>query len=215
MSMAVVKNPRTNKADSILSAARHLFLKNGYVETTMDAVAARAGMTKQTVYSYYRNKETLFTEIITEFCNRTPTARGKPLPENAPFDALLEAVGLRILDLITSEEVLATTRLVISEADRHPKLAKMYYESGTQRLVQMLAEFLDSQNRLKKTNIPNMMSAASYFLAMLKGQYYLRMILKIKPSPSESLKTAHVKDTVRVFMELYVNGTPLKTESIL
>lgn len=213
--MASVKKLKTNKADTILFAARHLFLKNGYVETTMDAVAAKAGMTKQTVYSYYRNKESLFTEIITEFCNRTPAAKGKPLPENAPFEALLEAVGLRILDLITTEEVLATTRLVISEADRHPKLAKMYYESGTQRLVQMLAEFLDTQNRLGKTRIPNTVSAASYFLAMLKGQYYLRMILKIKPSPSESLKTAHVKDTVRVFMELYVEGTPLKTESIL
>lgn len=213
--MAIVKNTRINKADTILSAARHLFLKNGYVETTMDAVAAKAGMTKQTVYSYYRNKEALFTEIITEFCNRTPAAKGKPLPESAPFDAMLEAVGLKILDLITTEEVLATTRLVISEADRYPKLAKMYYESGTQRLVQMLAEFLDGQNRLGRTRIPNTVSAASYFLAMLKGQYYLRMILKIKPSPSESLKTAHVKDTVRVFMELYVNGTPLKTESII
>lgn len=215
MSMAVVKNPRINKADTILSAARYLFLKNGYVETTMDAVAAKAGMTKQTVYSYYRNKEALFTEIITEFCNRTPAAKDKPLPENAPFHALLEAVGLRILDLITTEEVLATTRLVISEADRYPKLARMYYESGTQRIVQMLAEFLDAQNRLGKTCIPNTISAASYFLAMLKGQYYLRMILKIKPSPSESLKTAHVKDTVRVFMQLYVGATPLKTESIL
>jgi len=213
--MAAVKNPRINKADAILSAARYLFLKNGYVETTMDAVAAKAGMTKQTVYSYYRNKEALFTEIITEFCNRTPAAKGKPLPQDAPFNALLEAVGLKILDLITTEEVLATTRLVISEADRYPKLAKMYYESGTQRLVQMLAEFLDTQNRLGKTRIPNTISAASYFLAMLKGQYYLRMILKIKPSPSESLKTAHVKDTVKLFMELYINGTPLRTESTL
>lgn len=213
--MATAKTQKINKADTILSAARHLFLKNGYVETTMDAVATKAGLTKQTVYSYYENKEALFTEIITEFCNRPPTAKGKPLPENAPFNDLLEAVGLRILDLITTDEVLATTRLVISEADRYPKLAKMYYESGTQRLVQMLAEFLDAQNRLGKTRIPNTQSAASYFLAMLKGQYYLRMILKIKPSPSESLKTAHVKDTVQVFMELYVNGTPLKTKSIL
>lgn len=215
MSMAAIKNPRINKADTILAAARYLFLKNGYVETTMDAVAAKAGMTKQTIYSYYENKEALFTQIITEFCNRKPTAKGAPLPENAPFSDLLEAVGLSVLDLITTEEVLATTRLVIAEADRYPKLAKMYYESGTQRLVQMLAEFLDKQNRAGKTRIPNTQSAASYFLAMLKGQYYLRMILKIKPSPSESLKTAHVKDTVRVFMQLYVNGTPLKTESIL
>lgn len=215
MSMTATKNTRINKADAILSAARHLFLKNGYVETTMDAIATKADMTKQTVYSYYSTKEALFTEIITEFCNRTPAAKGKPLPDDAPFGALLEAVGLRILDLITTEEVLATTRLVIAEADRYPKLAKMYYESGTQRLVHMLAEFLDTQNRLGKTRIPNTQSAASYFLAMLKGQYYLRMILKIKPSPSESLKTAHVKDTVRVFLELYVSGTPLKTESIL
>ncbi len=213
--MTTIKKSRTNKAEVILTAARNLFLKNGYVETTMDAIAVKAGMTKQTVYSYYASKEVLFTEIITEFCNRPPASKNKPLPENAPFKDVLEAIGLRLLDLITTEEVLATTRLVISEADRYPKLAKMYYESGTLRLVQMLTEFLDAQNKAGIIHIPNTQSAASYFLAMLKGQYYLRMILKIKPSPSETLKMAHVRDTVNVFMEIYVSGTPLHTTSIL
>ena len=213
--MISVKAERPHKAETILAAAKHLFLKNGYADTTMDAIAAKAGMTKQTVYSYYSNKEELFTQIIIALCNKQPPSETKALPTNSTFQDLLEVVGLKMLELITSSEVLATTRLVISESERHPKLAKLYYESGTLRLVQMLADFMETQNKVGKTCIPNTISAASYFLAMLKGQYYLKMILKIKPSPSETLKIAHVKETVRIFMQLYVSGTPFHTMSTL
>ena len=90
--------------------------------------------------------------------------------------------------------MLAATRLVIAESERHPKLAKLYYDSGTQRLVSMLADFLDRQNGQGTIRIPNTLSAASYFLSILKGQYYLRMILRVKPLPEQKAKQEHVRE---------------------
>lgn len=203
------------KSEAILKAAKALFLKLGYSETTMDAIAARARMTKQTVYSYYANKEVLFTAMILSLCEqKTPTGQ-RQIADNIPFETLLTEMGLKILNLITSAEVLATTKLVISESDRYPKLSRLYYEKGTQEIVHIVAEFLDAQNKRGVVTIPNTQSAASYFLAMLKGQYYLRMILRAKPLPSEELKIAHVKETVQIFMRLYAGATPLNTHSIL
>ena len=128
---------------------------------------------------------------------------------------MLFDVGIELLDLITSPEVLATTRLVIAESDRYPKLAKLYYESGTQQLVQAVAGFLDEENKRGVIAIKNTLSAASYFLSMLKGQYYLRMILQIKPAPSPKLKVAHVQEGVELFIHIYAGKKAISSESVL
>ena len=48
----------------IVEAATHVFLQNGYSGTSMDEIAARAGVSKQTVYKQFADKERLFTEIV-------------------------------------------------------------------------------------------------------------------------------------------------------
>lgn len=206
---------RLPKDEVILMAAIRLFLDKGYASTTMDAIAEAAGFTKQTIYAYFSSKEKLFTRMIAYLCERPSTYKPQPCSGKITFTNLLYAHGSALLSLITQPDVLATTRLVISESDRYPEIAKLYYESGTQRLVQATTQFLDECNAKNLANIPNTQSAASYFLAMLKGQYYVRMILGIKPAPSQKSKDAHVRETVSLFEKLYASGKPLKTKSIL
>lgn len=203
------------KPQTILKAAKALFLKHGYSETTMDDIAKKAGLTKQTVYSYYRNKDVLFQVMILSLCERKTPADSQYIPDNVPFETLMVNIGAKLLDLITSAEVLATTRLVIAESERHPKVAKAYYESGTQQIVHSISEFLKVMNKRGVTAIPNTESAASYFLAMLKGQHYVRMILRVKPASSEAAKLAHVKECVRIFITLFCAEKPLATQSCL
>ena len=204
------------KSAAILKAATALFLKHGYANTTMDAIAMHARLTKQTVYSYFKNKDLLFTQMILHLSQGYVSSATAPDTEkNKPFEALLYEVGLDVLNLIASADVLAATRLVIAESDRYPKLAKRYYESGTQQLVYRVAAFLDAQNKRGTLSISNTLSAASYFLAMLKGHYYVRMILRIKPLPSAKLKAAHVRETVKIFMQIYGGKQAISTTSIL
>ena len=205
----------TAKSEAILKAAKALFLKNGYAATTMDDVAKKAGLTKQTVYSYYRNKDVLFQVMILSLCERKTPADADYIPDDVPFETLMTNIGSKLLDLITSAEVLATTRLVIAESERHPKVAKAYYESGTQQIVHMISGFLQVMNKRGVTAIPNTESAASYFLAMIKGQHYVRMILRVKPASSEAMKLAHVKECVRIFVALFCSKNPLVTKSTL
>lgn len=203
------------KGDAILRAAIELFPKLGYDKTTMDDIAAKAGVTKQTVYSHYKSKDQLFTQMVDALCHRG--VRHAPLAgaKSRSFESLLLEVGLNLLTLITSKEGMAVTRLVIAEAGRYPKLARLYYESGTQRIMQLLAQFLDEQNARGSIVIPNTESAAAYFFALLKGQYFLRMILGVPPIPSEREKKAHVKEVVAIFLALYGGKKPMHTKSSL
>ncbi|HEX7915780.1 helix-turn-helix domain-containing protein, partial [Rudaea sp.] len=52
------------KRAAILDAAKQLFVKQGFEGTSMDAIANKAGVSKLTVYSHYRDKETLFAEAV-------------------------------------------------------------------------------------------------------------------------------------------------------
>ena len=181
----------------------------------MDDIAQAAGVTKQTVYSHYQSKELLFTKMIDNLCHRAISTQPVAGIASKPFETLLFEVGMNVLGLITSVEGMAVTRLVIAEAARYPKLAKLYYESGTQRIMQLLAEFLDTQNARGVIAIPNTESAAAYFFSLLKGQYFLRMTLGVPPIPSTSAKRAHVKEVVALFMRVYGGKQPLHTKSSL
>lgn len=206
-------NQKKNAA--ILKAAVLLFPKHGFEKTTMDDIANHAGVTKQTVYSHFKSKDQLFIQMIDTLCQRgvsqAPVTKGR----KKSFENLLFDVGANLLTLITSPEGMAVTRLVIAEAGRFPKIGKLYYESGSKRIIQLLGEFLTQQNALGNCAIPNTESAAAYFFALLKGQYFLRMTLGVPPIPSQKEKHAHVKEVVAIFLKLYGGDTPMQTKSSL
>jgi TetR/AcrR family transcriptional repressor of mexJK operon len=203
------------KNDTILKAAMRLFLQHGYALTTMDDVARMAKVTKQTVYAHHQSKEQLFTSMLNDLCKRDIPAHMQLDAANTPVEELLEKIGLVVLNTITSPEALGATRLVIAESAHHPKLAELYYARGTRKLVQLLADFIASQNKRKVIVVKDPASAASYFLAMLKGQYYVRMMLRVKPVPSKKQKEAHVREVVRMFMHLYGKKNPITTRSVI
>ncbi len=205
----------TRKHMAILRAAMQLFLQNGYARTSMDAIAAKAKVTKQTVYAHCHSKDALFADIIDALAKKhTPSSeptRGKP----AAVEVRLHELGILFLDMITSKEGLAAARLVIGEAYRHPKLAQRYYENGSRRVLIALADYLEEEKNLGRLHILVPMSAASYFCSMLKGNYYLRILLNIKPYPSTAEKESHVCECVEIFMRVYGGKNALPTRNVL
>ncbi len=202
------------KHEAILKAATRLFLKNGYTNTSMDAIADMARVTKQTVYSHYNNKDALFTKMVTSLCERQEPTVATLEASGQDAETLLYKIGIVFLDMMTSKDVLAATRLVIAEANQHPKLAELYYEAGTHKLIEMLSQFLELLNKRGDFSIKDTGSAASYYLAILKGRFYLRMILALKPVPDKEDKEFHVRESVQIFMRMYAGATPLETKSI-
>ncbi|MCH2546366.1 MAG: TetR/AcrR family transcriptional regulator [Alphaproteobacteria bacterium] len=203
------------KHKSIMKAATQLFLKHGYSKTSMDQIASRAGVTKQTIYSHYSNKDALFTEMIMALCHKHSPDMSVLKDSSTSVEERLYSIGLGFLRMITSAEGLATTRVVVSEAERKPLLASIFYETGPMQMHKLLTEFLMLQNARGIMHIANPESAASYFYAMLKGRYHLRMTLKIKPAPTQKELEDHVRETVRVFMKIYDGKDPLSTQDVL
>ena len=107
---------------AVVEAARTLFLRNGYAGTTMEEIAALAGLAKRTVYNNYADKEALFNQIVVEVIAYAEAfARG--LREEftagitaANLRATLDDLGRRLALAIVRPEVIALRRLLIGEA---------------------------------------------------------------------------------------------------
>jgi AcrR family transcriptional regulator len=133
------------KRGEILAAARRVFTREGYLGTSMDAVAAEAGASKRTVYQYFADKETLFAGVVLETVDRG-YEYFKPLNEalaqvdgDRLEDALRQHARVALTGIMTPE-ILRMRRLVIAEAERFPELGRQYYERSWVRTQAVLAE---------------------------------------------------------------------------
>jgi TetR/AcrR family transcriptional repressor of mexJK operon len=133
------------KRHEILAAARDVFTTQGYQGTSMDAVAAKAGASKRTVYQYFADKDVLFAAAVLETVDRGYEyfkPRAEALAEvggDRLEDALVVHARL-VLSGIMTPEILRMRRLVIAEAERFPDLGREYYRRSWVRTLAVLAE---------------------------------------------------------------------------
>ena len=132
----------TRKRKAILEAATTVFLRNGYLGTSMDEIAALAAVSKQTVYKQFADKERLFSEIVISTVNEA----GEPtheevvnLRDSGDVEADLRDLARRLLARVMQPRLLQLRRVVIGEAGRFPELGRTFYELGPGRTVAALA----------------------------------------------------------------------------
>lgn len=195
------------KYDAITKAACRLFLKNGFSHTSMDAIALAAGVSKQTVYSYFTNKDVLFCQIIEEECERNSPSESVLKNPSLKPDEVLFRIGRGFIDVINSPRCIAFHRLAITEAARYPRIATLFFNSGPLRMHGLLVDWLQRQVADSVFEIENIDVAATYFFAMVRGRYHLSVSLGLKPKPTGKELDDHVHDIVRVFYKVY-GATP-------
>jgi TetR/AcrR family transcriptional repressor of mexJK operon len=138
------RTPRKRRA--ILAAATEVFLQHGYLGASMDEVAARAGVSKQTVYKQFENKERLFAEIVLgtsdQLLDGLTQAYAETLDGAADARQALRDLARYFLDSLTNSSVLQLRRLVIAEADRFPEVCGAWFTSGFERSLEALGQAL-------------------------------------------------------------------------
>lgn len=110
-----------------MEAATTAFLRNGYLGTSMDEIAALTSVSKQTVYRHFADKQRLFTDIILATSDQVvgelvEHAAGA-LPETGDVEKDLGQLARQLIAATCQPEVLRLRRLVIGEAARFPELA--------------------------------------------------------------------------------------------
>jgi len=115
------------RREAILMAALSEFSESGFAATRLDDVARRAGIAKGTIYLYFRDKETLFQELVR--ATLTPVVGNIEMMGklDIPTAMLAERIVALFVNEIFRTNRKDVIRLMITEGRRFPKLAEFYY----------------------------------------------------------------------------------------
>jgi TetR/AcrR family transcriptional repressor of mexJK operon len=165
----------TRKRRVVVDAATTLFLRHGYLGTSMDQIAAFAGVSKPTVYKFFADKEQLFTAIVMETLDR---ARGPFLAELSRLAETrsgqladdLRDLARRYLATVTQPAVLQMRRLVIGASHQLPALASAYYERAPEQTLRTLADCFRRLADRGLLRAPDPDQAAAHFAFLVLGR---------------------------------------------
>lgn len=199
----------TGKRAAIVQAATGLFLRQGYQGTSTDQIAAVAAVSKQTVYNQFRDKKTLFAEIVLgitataeRFAAEVPTGLAGVRAAD-DLEPALRALAHRYLSTVLDPQVLALRRLIIGEAIRFPELAREYHRRAPARVLAALADvFSRLADRGLLTGDPG--DAAEDFAFLVLGPALDRGMFHVDDDPAPEPVVRRAADrAVTVFLGSY------------
>jgi AcrR family transcriptional regulator len=195
------------KRAAILEAATTLFLRNGYGGTSMDEIAARAAVSKQTVYKQFAGKERLFSEIVTGTVSEVSDPvyeEVRKLEDSGDVEADLRGLARRLLERVMQPRILQLRRLVIGEAGRFPELGQVFYEQGPGRTIAALAAVFErlAERGVLQLDDPQLAAAHFNWLVMSSPLNQAMLLGQDQPLGRAELNR-HADAGVRAFLAAY------------
>lgn len=189
------------KRQQILDAASELFVSHSFDAVSMDRVAQLAGVSKQTVYSHFGNKEALFEAAIGGRCNVYQI--NEALFTGHEANTVLQQFAQLFSLLILSQEALAVFRTCIAQSLTHPQLAEIYFEAGPEQVISLFTQYLARLTEQGKADIEQPRFAAVQFLKMVQGEQRMRKELNLPEHLADEEHQRYVKSCVDMFIRAY------------
>ena len=118
---------------AIVEAAMEEFIARGFAATRLDDVAKRAGVAKGTIYLHFKDKESMFEELIRTAIVPLVGRMVGPPPASGSIRDAIETVALTFIREIVTTPRADIVRLIISEGPRFPAIADFYYREVISR----------------------------------------------------------------------------------
>ncbi len=200
---AVTTIKRGRKFDQVLEGARTIFVRDGFEGANVDHIAAAAGVSKATLYSYFPDKRVLFVEVAKRECQRQADEAEALITAKAPPDCVLPQAARRIIDFFLSEFGRAVFRICVAEADRFPELGQQFYESGPALIRERIATYLNGAVARGELAIDDIYLAADQFAELCKADIFSSVCFGIQREFSEADRARVADGAVSTFLARY------------
>lgn len=198
-------------AERILDVATSAFLAHGYAATSIETIAASAGVAKRTLYARWRDKQALFRAVLERLMARwlASPAPASPAPASskrlandaAGLEGALLQTARRVLAVALEPDALALHRLLVAESGRFPELAEMVRHSGAADGMARIAALVAAEMTAGRLAPQDPAFAAEQFLHLvLTGPQ--RRALGFAPP----LDAACLEAWARAAVALFLNG---------
>ena len=189
-------------SNKIIQAATHEFTAKGLDAASMENIAKIANVSKRTLYKYFPTKESVFDHMVSELVE---LACGYPKIDYSPrvtLETQLKQILDKKVELLTSSEYVATSRLVLSEIIKGKPLQKdqldKFYEAEKRFLKWIEAAKKDG--KIKSTLSNDLI--ANQIHSILKGQLFYPVIFGFKEVTAADIKIAK-KTTLDFFLNSF------------
>jgi AcrR family transcriptional regulator len=200
--LAEARSGRQNaRREALLRAAAAVFFEQGYAATSIDAIIERAGGSKRNIYNTFKNKEGLFSAIVTQNADRILSSLLIEGIEGRDLQETLTAFGRQLLEAYMSPSLLGVYRIAIAEANRFPNLVKAFYERGPGRATARLAEILEEAGKRGEVRTGDYPRMADQFVGMIRDNFHLQVVLGLRPPPSAEEAQKTVDSAVGIFLD--------------
>lgn len=195
--------------EHLLCAALGLFLRLGY-RASVDAIAAEAGVSKQTLYNHFGSKEALFSAVVSEAL-RPVTVSLADASEDLREGLIRFAQAFR--RTVLAPEAIALHRMLVAESPRFPEAAREVFLAGGGSMQRQLAATFDRAMRSGRLRRDDPDFAADMLISMLAGHDHIKLLFGIELEQEDPADRA--QQIVDMFLHAFApecGGLPQKTE---
>ena len=200
--MTVPQRLTERKREAILQAAIAEFRSSGFEITSMDRIAATAGVSKRTVYNHFPSKEALFAEILNRLWNSITAEQDMPYSSQQPLREQLQTLLRAKLQLLADENFLDLARIAIAATIHSPERAQDMVSRMGQREEGLTAWIRQAQadGRLKPVEPA---FAAQQMHGLLKTFAFWPQVSMGQPSLSQDEQTQVIESALDMFLSRY------------
>ncbi|MBU1377284.1 MAG: TetR/AcrR family transcriptional regulator [Alphaproteobacteria bacterium] len=190
-----------SKNEAILDAAIEVMAERG-LGASMDEIARRAGVSKQTIYNHYGSKAELARAMSERRAHEVSAVLAAPGAVDRPEEALAAYARL-LMHAVLNTRGMAVYRMAMLSAPELPDVARAIYEAGPKASRQHLADFLSLENAAGRLDAPDPLEAAEFFAGMVLGRYQTPNLLGIPIHLDDAEIDRVAKEATARFMRAY------------
>ncbi|MCD7060659.1 TetR/AcrR family transcriptional regulator [Pelagibacterium xiamenense] len=202
----MAKNPKFKRRkdarpDEIVEAALEVFARRGYAAARLDDIAARAGVSKGTLYLYFESKESLFEAVVSQsFAPNIEKVRAAIALADGRIGKLLPTLPPVLAHIMESVPVAAIVKMVIGESQNFPNIARSWYEVMVNPVVGLVTQTIadaQAQGEIRPGDPRN-------YAVQMVGPIFMSFIwnsvmapVGAEPFDIESLARQHIETIMR------------------
>jgi TetR/AcrR family transcriptional repressor of mexJK operon len=187
-------------SDHIIEVATRLFLETSFEATSVDLIAAKARISKQTFYARFVSKEALFAAVIRKGVDDLLIPTAGETDRAGPIEATLIRIGVELSKRALAPAAIAIDRLIASEAYQFRQLALAYHENAV-HARELMADIFSNAMRDGQMRSTDAGFLAEQFLYAVVDGPSRTLILSGKTAKSEKELRERVAAAVGLFLD--------------
>lgn len=190
------------KRAAIIAAAVSEFQESGFDGTSMDRIAAEAGVSKRTVYNHFPSKDDLFQAIVSDLLGRCTEVASFPYDADTDLKPQLLAIGQSIAAVMTSADFMRLARVVVPRFIQSPEIASATIREQ-EKFHKGLVEWIQAGKRDGRLRVTHPSRAAQQFTGLIDSFAFWPQLIGTQAPLKKRELTEVIKSAVGMFLDHY------------